>query len=310
MAKKKSAGTPKVEAKPETPGAEAPPSAGHHVVGGIPRFNFNAPPITTGGQRMTGIPLRQSYEDVQREAKGPGVEEWKQADKARADLTDLYRNLSEDERYTPEYKAETAWARYEETRARVEQLAPEAREKRLKSAESLERLSIPTPEGEGLITRDTNKLLLTAHERSRIEGLIARSEKAAEKGPFKANPTDILKTAYEQGLNEGGPSGGATVRAVYELARDWDLDIHAIVDKHRKPHHHGALEDAHAAWMQAQMIGRSVPEPPFKKGGGVRSFRHLWRCSESLYPTREGRGTSEEAAILEMNSTLAGHGAA
>jgi hypothetical protein len=214
---------------------------------------------------MTDIPLRQSYDDVRREAKGPGVEEWRQADHARENLSELYTSLRDDPRFTEEHKAETAWARYEETRARVEQLAPEAREKMLRSAESLERLSIPTPEGKGLITKDTNKLLLTAHERSRIEGLINRSEKAAEKGPFQANPADILTKEYARGLSEGGPSGGATVRAVYELARDWDLDIHAIVDKHRKPHHHGALADAQAALMQADMIGRTVPEPPFKR---------------------------------------------
>jgi hypothetical protein len=166
---------PEAEAKPETP------SRAGHVVGGPPKFNFNAPPITTGGQ-MTDIPLRQSYDDVQREAKGPGVEEWKQADRARADLTDLYRNLSEDDRYSPEYKAETAWAKYEETRARVEQLAPEAREKMLKSAESLERLSIPTPEGEGLITKDTNKLLLTAHERTGLRALLPARRRQPTKG--------------------------------------------------------------------------------------------------------------------------------
>ncbi len=139
-----------------------------------------------------------SYENIQQSAKGPGADEWREVDKARSDLSALYRNLSEDERYAPEYKAETAWAKYEETKAQVERLAPEARQKMLKSAEGLERLSIPTPEGEGLITKDTNKLLLTAHERSRLEGLIARSEKAADKGPFKANPAAILKTAYEQ----------------------------------------------------------------------------------------------------------------
>src|SRR5687768_1186854 len=113
MAKKKSAGTPRVEAKPETP-AQAPPSrAGHHVVGGLPRFNFNAPPTTTGGQRMTETPLRQSYDDVQREAKGPGVEEWRQADHARENLSELYTSLRDDPRFTEEHKAETAWARYE-----------------------------------------------------------------------------------------------------------------------------------------------------------------------------------------------------
>jgi hypothetical protein len=123
--------------------------------------------------------INPSYEDIREKAKGPGVEEWRCVDKTRADLSGLYRNLSEDERYAPEYKAETAWTKYEETKAEVEKLAPEARQKMLKSAEGLERLSIPTPEGEGLITKDTNKLLLTAHERSRIEGLISAIARGA-----------------------------------------------------------------------------------------------------------------------------------
>ena len=76
-----------------------------------------------------------------------------------------------------------------------------------------------------------------------------------------------MKTEYERGLAEGGPGGGATVRAVVGLARDWGLDINAIVDEHRKPHHHGALEDAQAARMRADMVGRSVPEPPYKRRG-------------------------------------------
>ncbi len=63
--------------------------------------------------------MNPTYEDMQEKAKGPGVEEWKRADKARADLSALYRNLSEDERYAPEYKAETAWTKYEETKAQV-----------------------------------------------------------------------------------------------------------------------------------------------------------------------------------------------
>ena len=217
---------------------------------------------------MTDIPLRQSYDDVQREAKGPGVEEWRKADKARDDLTATYQSLRDDPRYTDEHKAETAWAIYEETRARVEQLAPEAREKILRSAECLERMSIPTPEGEGLITKDTNKLLLTAHERSRIEGLLSRAKEVGGPSGFAEKPPTILAREYERGLNEGGPGGGATVRAVYGLARDWGLDIDVIVDTHRKPHHHGALEDAQAARIRAEMIGRTVPEPPFKRGVG------------------------------------------
>jgi len=207
--------------------------------------------------------INPSYESVQQEAKGPGVEEWKRTDKLRADLSATYQSLKDDARDSEEHKAETAWAKYEEARSQVERLAPEARQKMLKSAEGLERMSIPIPEGEGLITKDADKLLLTAHERSRLEGLVNRAEKVA-KGPFKANPLDILKAAYE----EGGPGGGATVRAAIQLARDWGLDINAIVDKHRKAHHRGALEDAQAARMKADMVGRTVPQPPFKRGAG------------------------------------------
>jgi hypothetical protein len=262
------------EAKPETKTTEPEPTrlaqeeyAPHVVTGGPPRFNFNARPITNKGVPVTDTPIRPSYESIQQEAKGPGTDEWRQVDKARSELSELYRNLQEDERYAPEYKSERAWQEYGKVRGQVEQLAPEARAKMLGSADSLERMSIPTPEHEGLLTRDTNRLLLTAHERNRIEGLLDRAEKQGEKGPFKRDPHDILKAEYKRGLDEGGPGGGATVRAVYQLARDRGLDIHAIVDEHRKPHHHGALEDAERARMRANLVGKSVPEPPFPRPG-------------------------------------------
>jgi hypothetical protein len=229
----------------------------------LPKFNPHARPVAT--EQVSTTPIRQSYEEIQQEAKGPGSDEWRAADKARAKLTELYRDLQEDERFATEYKSQRAWEEYEKAREQIEQLAPTAREKMRKSADSLERLSIPTPEHESLITQDTNKLLLTAHERNRLEGLLDRAEKQAErtKGQFKRDPQAILKAEYERGLSEGGPGGGATVRAVYQLARDRGLDIHAIVDEHRRPSHHGALEDAERARMRANLVGRSVPEPPF-----------------------------------------------
>ena len=155
--------------------------------------------------------INSSYERIQQEAKGAGVKEWRQADKLRADLSGTYQSLKDDERYALEYKSSEAWKRYEETKTKVEQLAPQAREKMLRSAQSLERLSIPTPEGEGVVTKDTNKLLLTAHERGRLEGLVNRAQQSG-RGPFKANPVDVLKPAYEQGLEQGGP--GAALRCV------------------------------------------------------------------------------------------------
>jgi hypothetical protein len=209
------------------------------------------------------VPVRQSYEDVQESAKGPGVEEWRQADKLRADLSATYQSLKEDDRYAPEYKSQRAWEEYEKVRARIEELAPAAREKMRRSAETSERLSIPTPEHEALITRDTDKLLLTTHERSRLEGLFNRAEQQAEKGPFKAKPLELLRAEYERGLDEGGPGGGATVRAVVQLARDYGLDVNAIVDGRPKHYHHESLAEADRRSMRANMVGRSVPQPPF-----------------------------------------------
>jgi hypothetical protein len=266
------------EIKPEAQETEAtsgmsPGNFETTAVVGLPKFHPHVRPVTTeqvsGAEQVSGVPVRQSYEQVQESARGAGVEQWREVDRVRAELGELYRNLKEDAHYSEDFKAETAWQRYEEAKARVEKLAPVAKQKMLKSAESLERLSIPTPEGEGLITKVTNKLLLTAHERSRLEGLINRAEKSA-RGPFRANPTEILKTAYERGLDQGGPGGGATVRAVYELALDWGLDIETIVDAHRKAHHRGALEDAQTARMRANMVGRTVPEPPFKRGSSSK----------------------------------------
>jgi hypothetical protein len=274
---KKSAAKPKAAkeqeftkaTEPEATATSGTQRTAPHVVSGLPKFNFNARPITAAEEApVTDTPVRPSYESIQQQARGPGADEWRQLDKARAELTGLYNSLREDERYAPEYKSERAWSEYEKTKAKIEQLAPEAHKKMLRSAEGLERQSIPTPEGEGLITKDTNKRLLTVHERSRLESLINRAKESAEQIPkWQANPFDLLKHEYARGLEEGGPGGGATVRAVYELARDWDMDIHAIVDDHRKPRHHEAFENAEQRLMQAELVGRHVPEPPFKRGG-------------------------------------------
>ncbi len=210
--------------------------------------------------------MTETYESIQSDARGPGVDEWRQVDRARSELAELYRGLAEDDTRTPEYKTERARDAYEKARARVEELAPEARRKMLKSAENLERMSVPTPEGESLVTKDTDKLLLSAHERSRIEGLMSRSKEAAAKGPFGGKqPTDILREEYERGLDEGGPSGGATVRAVVGLVRDLGLDTDAVVAGRRRDFHRGALEDARSARTRAGMVGKNVPEPPFRR---------------------------------------------
>jgi len=65
---------PKKTAKPEEAAPTAPHS--HHIVaGGLPRFNFNAHPTRAEESMIDTTPMQQTYESVQQEAKGPGVEE-------------------------------------------------------------------------------------------------------------------------------------------------------------------------------------------------------------------------------------------
>src|SRR5215218_10895284 len=137
--------TAKTETKTEASEATSPASlvaAGSGfettAVVGLPKFNPHARPATT--EQVSTTPLRQSYEDIQETATGAGVDEWREVDKLRANLSATYQSLKEDERYAEEYKSECAWAEYEKTKAHVEELAPAAREKMLRSAESLERL--------------------------------------------------------------------------------------------------------------------------------------------------------------------------
>ena len=205
--------------------------------------------------------INPTYDDIQREAKGPGVEEWRRADQARSDLTEFYRQLEADPRISDLARSERAWARYGLVRAEVEQAAPEARAKMAHSAEVAARQSIPTPEGEALTTSNTEKLLLTQGEQSRIYRQLDRLESA--RGPFKRTPAQVLKEEYTRGLQIGGPQGGAICRAVYEIARDTGVDIESIVDEHRRDSHRRALEDAQGAEMRLQLVGKSVSKPPF-----------------------------------------------
>ena len=205
--------------------------------------------------------INPTYEDIQSQAKGSGVEEWKRADKARADLTEFYRTLQDDPCISDLARSEKAWQHYEAVKAEVEQLAPEAQAKMARSAETAARQSIPTPESESLITSNTEKLLLTQGEQSRIYRQLDRLESA--RAPLKRTPVQVLKEEYTRGLQVGGPQGGAICRAVYEIARDTGVDIEGIVDEHRQDSHRRALEDAQNTEMRLQLIGKTVSEPPF-----------------------------------------------
>jgi hypothetical protein len=239
--------------------------------------------------------IKPTYEGIQQEAKGPGVEEWKSADKARASLPEFYRELQDDPRITDLVRSEKAWERYEATKAQVEAESTRARELSERSARTAERQSIPMPDGESLITTDKDKLLLTQGEHSRINRLIDRkSSRATQATPF--SPSKLLKEEFARGREIGGMQGGAICRAVTEIARDAGQDIHSIVDEYRKPYQRQALEDAQEARMRQQLIGKTVSKPPFPRpeqlmaqgGKGVGTYRGQ---QKTFMPTTPGAST-------------------
>ena len=206
--------------------------------------------------------MTQSYQDIQRRAKGPGTEEWKSADKARADLAAYYQQLQEDPRITDLARSEQAWERYQTVKARVEAESARAKELSERSARTAERQSLPMPEGEAVVTDDKDRLLLTQGEHARINRRIDRaSNRATDATPFSLSK--LLREEFARGLEAGGAKGGAICRAVAEIAQDAGEDIHSIVDEHRKPYQRQALQDAQDARMRQQLIGKTVSKPPF-----------------------------------------------
>jgi hypothetical protein len=88
--------TAKTEPKAKPKEAAAPPTGPLSHVVGLPRFNFHARPTTTEESmtRESRTPVRPTYESVQQEAKGPGVEEWKNAQISCALNSLLHTSLS------------------------------------------------------------------------------------------------------------------------------------------------------------------------------------------------------------------------
>jgi hypothetical protein len=170
--------------------------------------------------------MSNPYEALRDSATGEAGEAWKAADREAKKLAALYQELREDPRYTDAHKAETAWARYEAGKGRIE--AGRAKELLERQARSAERFSLPFPDGEGPTTTDTQKLLATQNETARLLRRIDRMG-ADGKGPFRSDPAAVLRDEYGRGLEVGGVQGGALCRAVLEAARDLGMAADSIV---------------------------------------------------------------------------------
>ena len=214
--------------------------------------------------------MTETYEQLRGSATGEAGEAWKAADREESNLRTLYRNLKEDPRYTEKHKAEQAWARYEATKEKIAAGREKARESLKKQAQTAERLSIPLPDGEALITTHTSKLLAVQNEAARIIRKIDRAGQSG--GPFRPNRVEALKEEYRRGLEIGGMQGGVICRGVLMAADELGSDTGAVVHGFRKERHHKALESAHHAERLAGLIGKRIAvEPPFPRPGTRRS---------------------------------------
>jgi hypothetical protein len=209
--------------------------------------------------------MNETYESLRDSATGEAGEAWKRADREESNLRTLYSNLKEDPRYTSEHKAEQAWRVYEATKEKIAADKTKAREGLEKQARTGEQhFSFPMPEGESLITSDTSKLLASQNEAARIVRKLDRLASSGV-GPFKPDRVEVLKGEYERGLQTGGVQGGAICRGALEAADELGMVRHQIVDGFRKQSHRNSLEDAERAVMRSGLIGKQIPEPPFKR---------------------------------------------
>jgi hypothetical protein len=218
--------------------------------------------------------MTETYEQLRDAASGDAGQAWRNADREESNLRALYRSLKEDPRYTQEHKAQKAWENYETARERIVAGREKARESLKKQAQTAERLSIPLPDGEALITTDTSKLLAAQNEAARIIRKLERASLASPaRGPFKPTPLEVLKEEYASGLEIGGMQGGVICRGVLMAADELGADTGAVVDGFRKQRHRKSLESAHHAQRLAFTIGGKAPEPPFPRPGSAQAAR-------------------------------------
>jgi hypothetical protein len=210
-----------------------------------------------------------SYESLRDSARGQAASLWKTADKEEASLGAYYEQLRDDPRFTEEHKSELAWGRYNQAKEKIVEGREKASEQLAADAATYHRQSLPMPGGEGPITQDLQKILVTQNETQRISRKLARLREAP--GRFRPDITSTLRQEYGRGLEVGGVMGGALCRAVLAVCDEQGVDPDSVVDGFRKDRHRELIERAqHAEYLQ-NCLGRRVKEPPFAKSLGEKA---------------------------------------
>jgi hypothetical protein len=134
-----------------------------------------------------------------------------------------------------------------------------------------------------------DKILAGQNEAARIRSRIDRA--AAQAGPFRFSPTDLLREEYKKGLETGGLLGGAICRGVISAAQDYGIELDAIVDEYRNDRQRKRLSDAERNREQLAYIGMRIPELPFDRPAEAKTRMAFGSSSEAPEEIDEpGRG--------------------
>lgn len=205
-----------------------------------------------------------SYETLRDEI--PGVphsvrEQWQRADRTLANLRQTWASLQEDQDYTPEARARRAQEHYDRQAPKIEQAWKQARQDLRNSAAASERMSIPRPTGQPLDPKDTGSITAMQNERSRILSAI---KERANKGPFRANQADYVKSEFARGLDVGGPMGNAICQGAREAARElaigdsWLMELRSEEQLQRLDESRRLQEAAYAVPSTAPKVPKSL----------------------------------------------------
>ena len=217
----------------------------------------------TLGVQPTYEQVRDSVENNEARAA------WLDADRRKANLSETYRTLKDDVRYTEEHKANQMWERYERESEHIQAAVTKARELLEKEARGHEMMALPHPKGENLHSVSTERLIAAQNEASRIARKLDRLESMSGPKSFKPSTSQVLKDEYARGIEVGGVEGAARCKGVLMAADELGISEEAFLDDLRTPEQHERLDKARRALWRAQHIGSHIPEPPLKRRPGA-----------------------------------------
>jgi hypothetical protein len=201
--------------------------------------------------------LRDSVENVEARAA------WNDADRRTALLTDTYRSLRDDPRFTEAHKSKQMWEAYARQSTHIQAAGEKAREELEKDARGHEMMSIPRPKGENIFNLSTERLIAAQNEAARIARKTQRLQDAP--GPFKPNTADVLREEYAKGIEVGGVEGVAICKGALMAADELGIPEDEFLNGLRTPEQLAALEKAERCRRMAFSIPKSIPEPPLKR---------------------------------------------